>query len=93
MNNRSSFADYLPMIFLILGVIFGACVIVFANANTETLTTYQTFGPAANTAPVDETTNGAYYGEGVFGAAVVSAACFIAAAITSRRRVLPESRI
>lgn len=92
-NLGNTLANNLPLIFLLLGIAFGACVIVFANANTETLITHQTIGATASTVPIDETTNGPYYGDGVFGCAIISAACFTCAAITStfRRRTDVES--
>ncbi|WP_207496050.1 hypothetical protein [Aridibaculum aurantiacum] len=80
----------LPLIFLVLGIAFGACVIVFANSNTETLIAHRTF--PSGTVPVDETTNGAFYGQGVYGAAIVSAACFICAALTASRRYVIQGQ-
>lgn len=80
----TSLLNALPLIFLLLGIVFGACVVIFANSNTETLITHQTI--PAGAVPIDETTNGAYFGQGAIAAAIVSASCFIAAAITGRHR-------
>lgn len=85
-SNDSPLLNILPIIFLILGVGFAACVIIFANANVETLIAHQTVGTTGSTVPIDETTNGAYFGEGVYGSAIVAATCFICAAITASRR-------
>ena len=87
---RTSFStslnNALPIIFLLIGIGFSICVVFFANANTETLISHQTVGATNTTVPIDETTNGAYYGQGVYGSALIAATCFICAAITSYKR-------